>query len=487
MKRLEFVLILLLVLQPLTAACDLGHMPMLHYDGSYSPKAISDGTGNTIAFYEAVTSGGNRDFYVQKIDSSGEMLWGEKGVLLGNGYKQFAVLQDSSIVSDGSGGAIIAWQARTSSQGAYVNHITRVSADGHVLWDREFARVSQLINDGAGGAIIAADYTSDREEVVITKVDSGGGLPWGEHGAVISIPDYQANSLNVAGDGAGGALAIWVEAIRQSMGQGQPVKTTQRILAQRVSSDGSLSWAENGIVLCAPPETLDVQEPKVIGGDSGGAIVTWWQSPQGRISGDSPEALLQDICVQRVDANGNVLWQQNGIPLETVKTAGRFFPVHSPLLVSDGFGGAIIIWEDLRQGIASIYAQRVDPDGTYRWQMGGVDVCYVNSASSFVFRQIVPDGLGGAIVACRFTEAGTFKQGVLVQRLDPAGGTVWPGSGIVVAGGDTTGHFISPDGQGGAIVAWGALEGGVEKSYMQRVDSSGKLLWGAEGIQLNQS
>ncbi len=80
-------------------------IPMLHYDGSYSPKAVSDGAGNVIAFYEAVTSGGNRDFYTQKIDSSGKMVWGEKGVLLGSGYKQFAVLWDSSMVSDGSGGA----------------------------------------------------------------------------------------------------------------------------------------------------------------------------------------------------------------------------------------------------------------------------------------------------------------------------------------------------------------------------------------------
>ncbi len=463
-------------------------LPMLHYDGSYSPKAVSDGTGSVLAFYEAVNSGGNRDFYVQKMDSNGKMLWGEKGVLIGSGYKQFAVLWDSSIVSDGSGGAIVAWEARTSSQGAYVNHVTRVSADGLVVWDRGFERVSQLMGDGAGGAIIAADYISDREELFVVRIDSGGGLPWGEDGALVNIQDYQANSLNVAGDGAGGALVVWAEAYRQSMGQGQPVKVTQRILAQRVNSDGNLSWMGDGVVLCAPPETLDVQEPQVIGDGSGGAIATWFQAPRGRIVGGSPEALLWDICVQRVDANGKVLWQQNGVSLEIAKASGRFNPVHSPLLASDGSGGAIIIWEDLRQGLASIYAQRVGPDGALQWQAGGVQACYVDSGSSFVFRQIVADGLGGAIVACRFNEAGTRKTGVLVQRLDSAGKTLWPGSGIVVADSDTTGHSISSDGQGGAIVARGILEGiaGPEKSYMQRVDSSGELLWGAEGLRLDQ-
>ena len=97
------------------------------------------------------------------------------------------------------------------------------------------------------------------------------------------------------------------------------------------------------------------------------------------------------------------------------------------------------------------------------------------------------DGLGGAIVSCRFKEAGTNKKGVLVQKLDATAKTVWPGNGIVVTDSDTNSHFISSDGQGGALVSWGIGKGmfNSEKSHIQRVDANGRLLWGAEGIRLS--
>jgi hypothetical protein len=75
-----------------------------------------------------------------------------------------------------------------------------------------------------------------------------------------------------------------------------------------------------------------------------------------------------------------------------------------------------------------------------------------------------------------------------VQKLDSAGKTVWPGNGIVVTGSDTTNHLLTSDGQGGALVGWGIDKGvfSPEKSYVQRVDSNGKLRWGAEGIKLGK-
>ncbi len=91
-------------------------------------------------------------------------------------------------------------------------------------------------------------------------------------------------------------------------------------------------------------------------------------------------------------------------------------------------------------------------------------------------------------MSCSFKEAGTSKKGVLVQRLDSTGKTAWPGNGVVVTDSDTTGHFISFDGQGGAIVAWGIGKGtfNSEKGYVQRVSADGKLLWGENGIRLNK-
>ncbi len=189
--------------------------------------------------------------------------------------------------------------------------------------------------------------------------------------------------------------------------------------------------------------------------------------------------------MQRVEARGNVLWQQNGVPLEITKAAGEAFP-HTPLLVSAGSGNAIVIWEDLRRGLASIYAQKIDANGNIKWQPDGEEVCYIKTNSSFWPRTAVSDGSGGAIIACSYKEAETNERGLLVQRLDTTGRAVW-GNGIVVTESDHITHVIAYDGYGGASIAWGSGKSMFksERSYIQRIDSGGKLLWGEEGIRLN--
>jgi hypothetical protein len=188
---------------------------------------------------------------------------------------------------------------------------------------------------------------------------------------------------------------------------------------------------------------------------------------------------MQDICAQKTDINGNILWQPSGVPLQIVKTAEEASP-HTPLVVSDGSGGVIIMWEDLRNGLASIYAQKMDSGGAAEWQIGGVKVCYVQSNSSLVWRQIAGDGSGGAVISCSFTD----NPGVLVQKLNSAGRTVWPNNGVEVTGSKTTRYFLASDDQGGALVSWGTGYGSSEKSYLQRIGSNGKLLWGTKGIKL---
>jgi predicted transcriptional regulator len=430
----------------------------MHSDSTYTPVVTADGTGGAIVVYEDVRGSNLRDFYAQKMSPEGKSLWGKKGVLLGSGYKYSAAFSDLKIVGDAAGGAIIAWWAcPTKEMMTSVNYITRVDSKGSILWQREGSTVSQMISDGAGGVIVAS--ISEDQQLSILKVDSKGNYLWGEEGLPVYFGKY-AHSLHMAGDGSGGAIIV-----QQSLTQ---TETNFEVFVQKVSSDGSLPWGQKGILMY--PGGGNAEEVEIVNDGSGGAIVAWQMN------------LEKDMRVQRVDASGNVLWQQNGVPLEITKAAENAFP-HSPLPVSDGSGGAIIIWEDSRHGLASIFAQRVGSDGTMEWQPGGVQVCYIRSNASLFFRQIVSDGVGGAIVSCRFKEAGTSKKGVLVQSLDSTGKTVWPANGIMVTGSETTCHFISPDEQGGVLVVWGI--GRSEKSYVQRIDAQGKLSWGAEGIRLN--
>ena len=135
----------------------------------------------------------------------------------------------------------------------------------------------------------------------------------------------------IVSDGSGGAIITWLD---KRSGSGE-------IYAQRVDADGIVKWTANGVAICAG------SLPVVVSDGSGGAIITW----QDYRNGDN-----FDIYAQRVDANGIVKWTPNGVAICTASD-----DQDNPTIVSDGSGGAIITWEDYRNGNSDIYAQRVFP------------------------------------------------------------------------------------------------------------------------------
>ena len=91
-------------------------------------------------------------------------------------------------------------------------------------------------------------------------------------------------------------------------------------------------------------------------GNDGEMIFAWSDTRQG----------VRDIYAQKVDENGNKIWSENGVTV--VETAGR---QEDPILITDGNGGAFIIWRDYNDDPdpnGDIYAQHILSDGTLAWQ-----------------------------------------------------------------------------------------------------------------------
>jgi hypothetical protein len=150
------------------------------------------------------------------------------------------------------------------------------------------------------------------------------------------------------------------------------------------------SWAYNGNpASLAPQNQVNAQ---AISDGAGGMIVAWEDY---RNDLASPTDSV-DIYAQRFDASGNVMWGANGLAICTEPAAQQ-----SPVICSDGQGGAIIAWQDLRNVSANydIYVQSVAANGTVKWAADGVQLC--GAANSQVLQVIVPDGSKGAIVGWR--------------------------------------------------------------------------------------
>src|SRR5688572_12018290 len=102
-------------------------------------------------------------------------------------------------------------------------------------------------------------------------------------------------------------------------------------------------------------------------------------------------------------------WQPNGTPLCTAR-GDQWLPT----MVSDGAGGAIVVWNDQRNG-RDIYAQRVSGAGIAQWAPDGVPL-YSGLNVIAGEPSMVSDGAGGAIVTWYDRRNGNFD--VYAQRVN---------------------------------------------------------------------
>jgi hypothetical protein len=101
-----------------------------------------------------------------------------------------------------------------------------------------------------------------------------------------------------------------------------------------------------------------------------------------------------DLSTESVDASGVIQSTTDGVALCTAIRN----QINSRI-VSDGMGGAIIVWSDTRGFGATedVYAQRTDEFGVAQWATDGIPVCVAPGPQVHI--EIVSDGAGGIIAA----------------------------------------------------------------------------------------
>ncbi len=390
--------------------------------------------------------------------------WTGDGIFIGANYGS----SEPAIVPDGAGGAIIAW---FKAAGEYTDvYAQRVDAFGTPLWTAGGIAVCeadgyqlypQLVSDGAGGAIITWHDYRDKTtyDIYAQRVNASGTPLWTADGiAVCTAADNQFYP-RIVSDGAGGAFITWYD---------RRGGANYDIYAQLVDYKGTILWTANGIAICAAGG--DQQRPVIDSDGVGGAIIAWM---------DQRGGVYSDIYSQRVDGGGNIKWTGDGIAL-----CAAFGNQYYPEIVSDGGGGAIVTWYDLRAGGAdeNIYAQRVNGYGDIQWTGDGAVICA--AANNQQEPVIVADGAGGAIIA--WIDARDGLKDIYAQRIDNPGAVQWGDDGVQIctAAGNQTNPTIAPDGAGGAVITWHDYRNGGADVYVQRVSALGAAQWTADGVAI---
>jgi len=237
----------------------------------------------------------------------------------------------------------------------------------------------------------------------------------------------QQSAIQTISDGAGGAIIVWEDTRNVHFD----------IFAQRIDAKGNVVWKENGVPVCLAEENQKL--PKIVSDGAGGVVITWHDLRGGITNAD--------IYAQRIDANGNPMWKADGIPV-----CDEINEQDSPCIVTDGAGGAIIIWQDTRTNYDDLFAQRVNGNGELLWKKNGVPVCWVFGSQSAPIA--IDDGHGGAIVV--WLDFRKSYADIYAQRIDGSGNIVWDKAGVNVCG--ARGHESYPviisNGAEGVIVAW---------------------------------
>ena len=313
-------------------------------------------------------------------------------------------------------------------------------------------------------AVVSIYYPSDATEKNLIKrtpplvenetLKASPELSWIVNGTAICNAIDDQKNLQICSDGESGAIIVWEDRRNGNWD----------IFAQRISSSGQLLWGNNGTAVCTANNGQE--RVQVCTDGLGGAIITW---------DDSRTGSERDIYAQKIDSSGNIQWTFNGIVI-----CSAIDYQYDPFIIYDGEGGAIITWEDYRDGSGSytdVYAQKINSAGISQWTLNGTAICTASYSQGDPM--LCSDDKGGAIITWWDYRSG--NKDIYIQHINSTGFVQWTSNGVPIC--TSSGHQENPqiirDGNGGAIITWSDGE-----IYAQKIDSAGQIKWEANGVEI---
>jgi hypothetical protein len=273
---------------------------------------------------------------VQRIDSSGNLLWGINGVRLSLTETNPG---DQEIVSDGQGGCIVAWVDTLGDL-----RINRINSEGVRSWGDSGKYVwnsparPPMVADGQGGCYII--YGIGR----LQHFRQDGNLYWQPQGVLIPTG---ARTMRMDQDNVcmlGGRYIGY---------NGQAIFS---INFQKVDSSGSLLWDSLGVIL----DTLNTNNNPIydFSTQSGYSTIAWRQNLSS----------VWDLCTQIVRSDGSTVFAYGGQTVSKISSDKGIVGVLSSNSLT-----SIFVWSDQRTP-GGIYAQKLDTTNKQLWDTNDVVV-----------------------------------------------------------------------------------------------------------------
>ena len=259
-----------------------------------SQKVVNDGEGGAVVIWVNTLA----EYKVNRINSGGQKLWGDSGIVLGiNGF------YDPALLVRTTGNKYVLSPERNTYK--YLDETGNVFYTGSVVW------LENIISDGNGGIVFTSrgGQFPSNWQLRAHRKDSFGNSIWQVPHIVVaeslyfnSRPRIQYNSVYYYFGWSG--MKNGIDRVSQF---------------QALREDGSKLFPEGSIQLT---ENTPVGSPHIIPSDSGQTIFIW-----------NDATISSSTIAQKYDTLGNKMWEENGIIVS--------YPAITIESTTDGQGGFI--------------------------------------------------------------------------------------------------------------------------------------------------
>ena len=385
-------------------------------NSQYYARSCTDGAGGAIFTWVDERNITSPSIYAQKINVKGKTAWATNGIPIYVSGISSSGAVNSTIVADGSGGAILVmeisvlgganqlWAQHINSAGALLwgNGVQITDApDSRLRWVEDPQQYG-ISADGSGGAFVTWQAYQMPYFNYAQHINANGSLAWG----ITGVPLPQVNGNNgyrtvIVSTGNGTAVAGFTN------------YNGSLYYLQRIAADGSYLWGSNGVQISGIYSNQS-DAFNIIYDPVNAFVFTAFES--------NTSSSATDLNVQKLDLNGNLLWAAGGVNITNLSSGD----VQQPDLLPDGKGG--LFTASLVNGSANV--QHTNKKGIILWGASGIYVDNIHIQNNPV---IVSDGGAGFIVTYNTTRS--FSSGsypIYSQHYTAAGAASWQSGGVAV-------------------------------------------------------
>lgn len=383
---------------------------------------ISDGEGGFFAvFTPDYLSSTNRNIYLQRLDSNGNKLWGEKGVKVSDRpEEEILPILTLAQTTSGQKRVIVVWNTNNSvfAQSLTFEGVSQWTENGILITNNSYS------SQGSKDVILSLDKTvlyiaysewsySNSLRLQSINIDNGTfgyannglSIDYGETIGRVKM-DYQDTI-------SGNILIAWED---------YWLSTQLGIRAQIFNTNSNQLLLPSYLIISPHQNSSHYQGDVEVSRN----IISWRDNIDGN----------NDIYIQKLNSDGTIAWNSGGIKVTHMSNNQSF-----PKMAAASDGTTYLIWENTKEtNVDSLYCYvtKINPDGSFPWGKQGVRV------AQFKFTDMYPyEALEPALAVVNDTVAVFYKdrsfsnstqQPYMVQKITPQGRLLYGEKGKHVAG-----------------------------------------------------